>query len=168
MDFLNILQTGWDYIWQNPIAWFLQQSLLSQILILVGIIAISMAAVILIYYILKGVVYLLYYLFKGLYYLFKALFLGIHKLFELIIYGIPGKPKENEKIIASIPEQPFGQDSQSSQLIDSDDLDLPNYCSDCGRKITESLESLLISQGVAFCFYCGNEFKVTTPKAAEY
>ncbi|MHA2473182.1 MAG: hypothetical protein ACXAES_08115, partial [Promethearchaeota archaeon] len=83
LDFLNIWQTSWDYIWQNPITWFLQQSLLNQILIMVGIIAISIAAVILVYYVLKGVVYLLYYLFKGLYYLFKALFLGIYKLFEL-------------------------------------------------------------------------------------
>ncbi len=168
LDFFSILQTGWDYIWEAPIAWFLQQTLFSQILIIVGIIAVSIAAVILVYYILKGVVYLLYYLFKGLYYLFKALFLGIYKLFELIFYAISGKPREKKNIIKPTTDQPIVLDDQSPQIFERDDIDFPNFCSECGRKITESLEPLLISRGVAFCFYCGNEFKVTTSNGAEY
>lgn len=168
MDFFNILQTGWDYIWEDSIAWFFQQTLFSQILIIVGIIAVSIAAVVLVYYILKGVAYLLYYLFKGLYYLFKALLLGIYKLFELIFYAISGKPRKKKNYIKSTPDKPIVLNDQSPQIFENNDIEFPNYCTECGRKITESLEPLLISRGVAFCFYCGNEFKVTTSNGAEY
>jgi len=33
----SIFQTGWDYIWEDPIGWFLGLPLLNQILILIGI-----------------------------------------------------------------------------------------------------------------------------------
>ncbi|MHA1914778.1 MAG: hypothetical protein ACW986_05435 [Promethearchaeota archaeon] len=168
MDFWIIFQTGWDYIWENPIAWFLQQTLLSQILIIVGVVAISIAAVILVYYILKGLAYFLYYIFKGLYYLFKAIFLGCYKLFELLFYVISGKPRGKKQIITPPSDQPTVLIEPSPKMVERSEVEMPNFCTECGQKITESLESLLISRGVAFCFYCGNEFKVKMAKDASY
>ena len=155
-----IFQTGWDYIWKDPIGWFLELPLLSQILFIIVIVALSILAVILVYYILKGVVYLLYYLFKGLYYLFKGIFLGFYKLFEAIYYAISGKPKKKEEIIPQTPEAPTIPPHQVSNLTERNEIRFPNYCTECGQKITESMESLLISRGIAFCFHCGKEYEL--------
>ena len=87
----GILTTNWDIIWNDPIGWFLELSLFVQILIGIVLIAIAITALVLVYYILKGVAYLLYYLFKGLYYLFKGIYTGLSKLFEGLSYGISGK-----------------------------------------------------------------------------
>jgi len=156
----SIFQTGWDYIWKDPIGWFLELPLLSQILFIIVIIAISIIAVILVYYVLKGVAYLLYYLFKGLYYLFKGIFLGVYKLFEALYYAISGKQKKKEEIITQIPEAPTLPPQQVSNLIERNEIRFPNYCTECGQKITESMESLLISRRSAFCFHCGKEYEL--------
>jgi hypothetical protein len=100
---LSIFQTVWDRIWNDPIGWFLEFPLLGQILIIIGLIALTIAALVLVYYILKGVAYLLYYLFKGLYLLLKAIFTGIYKLFEGLFYAISGKPKKTAQKITPPP-----------------------------------------------------------------
>ena len=160
----TIFQTGWDYVWQDPIGWFLALPLLTQILVIVGIIALTIAAIVLVYYILKGVAYLLYYLFKGLYYLLKGIFLGIYKLLESLYYAISGKPKKKEETIPQTPQPPTIPPEQISNLIQQNEIRIPTYCTECGQKITESMGSLLTSRGVAFCFYCGKEFEI---RAAE-
>ena len=168
LAYWDIFQTSLDFIWEKPIAWFLQQPLLSQILIIVGIVALVIAAVILVYYILKGVVYLLSYIFKGLHYLFKGIFLGVYKLYELLYYAISGKPREKKQIITPAPEKSTDSIEQPSRIIERNDATFPKYCTECGQEITESLESLLISKGVAFCFYCGNQFKLKMAKFSNY
>jgi hypothetical protein len=160
----SIFQINWDYIWGDPIGWYLELPLLGQILIIVAIIALSILAVILVYYILKGVAYLLYYLFKGLYYLFKGIYLGLYKLFEALYYAISGKPKKKEEIIPKTPKSPPIPPQQATNLIEPNEIRIPNYCTECGQKITESLESLLISRGIAFCFYCGKEYELKIVK----
>jgi len=156
----SIFQTGWDVVWEDPVGWFLSLPILTQILVSIGLIAITIAALILVYYILKGVAYLLYYLFKGLYYLFKGIFLGIYKLFEALYYVISGKPKKKEVVIPQTLEPPSIPPTQISNLIQQNEIRIPNYCTECGEKITESMESLLTSRGVAFCFYCGKQFEI--------
>lgn len=153
-------QTGWDYIWEDPLGWFLELPLLIQTLFIITIIALSILAVVLVYYILKGVAYLLYYLFKGLYYLFKGIFLGLYKLFEILYYAISGKPKKQEELIPQTPESPTIPPQQASNLIERNEIRIPYYCTECGQKITDSMESLLISRGIAFCFYCGKQFEL--------
>ncbi len=156
----SIFQTGWDYIWEDPIGWFLGLPLLNQILILIGIIVLSILALVLVYYILKGVAYLLYYLFKGLYYLFKAIFLGLYKLFEALYYAITGKSKKKEETIPKPPEISAIPPHHVPNLIERNEIRIPSYCTECGQKTTKSMESLLISRGIAFCFYCGKGFKL--------
>jgi len=153
-------QTGWDYIWKDPIGWFLELPLFIQTLFIITIIALSILAVVLVHYILKGVAYLLYYLFKGLYYLFKGIFLGLYKLFEAIYYAISGKLKKKEEIIPQTPESLTIPSQQASNLIERNEISTPSYCTECGQQITESMESLLISRGIAFCFYCGKQFEL--------
>ena len=156
----SIFQTGWDYIWKDPVGWFLELPLLSQILMIIGIIALTILAVVLIYYVLKGVAYLLYYLFKGLYYLFKSIFHGLYKLFEALYYAISGKLKKKEEMTPQTPEVPTIPPQQVPNLIERNEIRIPSYCTECGQKITESMESLLISRGTAYCFYCGKDFEL--------
>lgn len=157
-----ILQTGWDSVWQDPIGWFLALPLLTQILVIIGIVALTIAAIVLVYYILKGVAYLLYYLFKGLYYLLKGIFLGIYKLIEALYYTISGKPKKRKESIPQTLEPPKIPPAQISNLITQNKIKIPTYCTECGQKITNSMQSLLTSRGVAFCFYCGKQFEIKT------
>ncbi|MFW9877122.1 MAG: hypothetical protein ACFFG0_28870 [Candidatus Thorarchaeota archaeon] len=159
---LNIFQSGWDYIWKDPIGWFLGLPLLNQILIIIGITILTILAFVLVYYILKGVAYLLYYFCKGLYYLFKGIFLGSYKLFEALYYAISGKPKKKENLIPNSPGVPIITPPQFDNLIERNEKRIPSYCTECGQKITESMESLLISRGIAFCFYCGAQFELKT------
>ena len=158
---LTILQAG-HVFWDDPIGWFLQLPLLFQIFIIIGLIALTIAALVLVYYILKGLTYLLYYIFKGLYYLFKGIFLGFYKLFEAFYHAISGKPKKNKQEISPPPEGPIIPREHFPSVIGRNEFKIPNYCTECGQQITESMSSLLISRGIGYCFYCGKEFKIQT------
>lgn len=157
---LNLLQSSWDVIWEDPITWFLELPLFSQIILVIGVIALLIGVIILIFYILKGVAYLLYYLFKGLYYLFKGIFIGLYKLFEALYYAISGKPKKwKGKILTTTDVQVTPVQQRLSQYgIERENI--PSYCTECGHKLTESMQSLLISRGSAYCFHCGMQFEL--------
>ena len=156
----GILTTTWDVIWNDPIGWFLELALFIQILIIIALIAIAIIALVLVYYIFKGVAYLLYYLFKGLYYLFKGIYTGLSKLFEDLSYAISGKPRKKGQTMPKISEESIGPPEYASNFEEIAEVKIPYYCTECGQKITESLNVLLTERGVAFCFYCGKEFKV--------
>lgn len=168
MVILNIFQSGWNLVWEDPIGWFLELPLLSQILVIIGIIALTIATIVLVFYILKGVAYLLYYIFKGSYNLLKGIFIGIYKLFEAIWYALTGKPK-NKKVKSSVLREPQSNPTNViSKLIERNEIRIVNYCTECGQKITDSMNSLLTSRGRAFCFYCGNEFKLKGIQNPQY
>jgi hypothetical protein len=162
---MGIMQTVWDRIWSDPIGWFLEFPLVGQILIIIGLIALTIAVLVLVYYILKGVAYLLYYLFKGLYLLLKAIFTGIYKLLEELFYAISGKPRKKVQKITPPSNVPINIPEYTPKSQEVTNVKIPYYCTECGQKITESMNSLLVSRGVAFCFYCGTEF---TLKKTEY
>ena len=165
MTDMGILTTVWDRIWSDPIGWFLEFPLRGQIVIIIGLIALTIAALVLVYYILKGVAYLLYYLFKGLYLLLKAIFTGIYKLFEELYYEISGKPRKKDQKITHPSSEPIQIPVNIPKFQDIKKEKIPYYCTECGQKITDSMNTLLTSRGVAFCFYCGKEFKLN--KAVE-
>ncbi len=48
MTDLTISQTGWDLIWQDPIGWFLALPLVGQILTIIVVILLAIAAIILV------------------------------------------------------------------------------------------------------------------------
>ncbi len=157
---LGILTTNWDILWNDPIGWFLGLSLLVQILVFVVLIAIAILALILVYYILKGVAYLLYYLFKGLYYLLKGIFTGLSKLLERLSYEISGKPRKKDQSTSPISKEYIEHPKHVSNFEEIAEVKTPYYCTECGQKITDSMGTLLNERGVAFCFYCGKEFKL--------
>jgi len=147
-------------LWNDPIGWFLELSLFFQVLIVIGLIAITIASLVLAYYILKGVAYLLYYLFKGLYHLFKVIYTGLSKLFEELSYAISGKPRKKDQGTPSTSKESIGSPEYTSHLKEIVEEKIPYYCTECGQKITDSLNTLLTERGVAFCFFCGKEFKL--------
>ncbi|MFW9897031.1 MAG: hypothetical protein ACFFD7_14590 [Candidatus Thorarchaeota archaeon] len=157
---IGIFGTGWDRIWNDPIGWFLEFPLLTQILIIIGLIAITIAVLVLVYYILKGLAYFLYYLFKGLYLFLKAIFTGIYKIFKDMYYVISGKSRKKPPVMPypSIKSNISPEYSSKYQEVKSEKI--PYYCTECGQKLTVSMSKLLTSRGIAFCFSCGKEFKL--------
>jgi len=160
MSEVNIFGVPWEEI----VNWYLAQPIYGQILVLVGLFALLALAVVIVYYVLKGVAYLVYYVIKGVYYLLKGIGLLFYKLFEGLYYAISGKPKKKEETIPQTPQPSTIPPEQISNLIRQNEIRIPTYCTECGQKITESMGSLLSSRGVAFCFYCGKEFEI---RAAE-
>ncbi|MHA1194377.1 MAG: hypothetical protein ACTSP9_19185, partial [Promethearchaeota archaeon] len=79
--------------WQEFLQWFLSVPLYGQVLVVVGAVAVLILALVVVYYVLKGVAYLIYYILKGVYLLLKAIFLGLYKLFEELYYAITGNPR---------------------------------------------------------------------------
>ena len=161
----GLLETVWDRIWNDPFGWFLEFPLFNQILIVIGLIALTIAAIVVVYYVLKGVAYLLYYIFKGLYLIFKSIYTGLSELLEDSTYTIFGKSRKKDQIITPPSNEPISSPANTSNFEEKTDLKIPYYCTECGQKLTKSMNALLTSRGVAFCFYCGEEFKL---KKAEY
>ncbi|MFX1313042.1 MAG: hypothetical protein ACFFHD_10560 [Promethearchaeota archaeon] len=150
--------------WQEIVDWYLAQPVYGQILILIGIFALLALAVVIVYYILKGVAYLVYYVLKGVYYLLKVIGLLFYKLFEALYYAISGKPKPNKKqdtvqqiptqvILVNKDEEPIVPIQKPVQIVQPD----VSYCSECGNKFSDSMLESLSERGFAFCIHCGNK-----------
>ncbi len=150
--------------WQEIVDWFLIQPIYAQILVLVGVFAVLTLAVILVYYILKGVGYLVYYILKGVYYLLKGIGLLVYKIFEGLYYAISGKPKpdKNQDTVQQAPpqvivikqvEEPIVPIQKTVQTIRPEVA----FCSECGNKFSDSMVQTLSERGVAYCIHCGNK-----------
>lgn len=155
--------------WQEFLQWFLSVPLYGQVLVVVGAVAVLILALVVVYYVLKGVAYLVYYILKGVYLLLKGIFLGIYKLFEEIYYAITGKPrpvkKEEESEIEVEPDASYVKvvEPQVESPIVMKDLAAiqPDaaYCSECGNQFTEQMQQKLHENGSTFCIYCGKGYK---------
>lgn len=156
-----------DVAWQGIVDWFLAQPIYGQILVLVGVIAVLALAVVIVYYVLKGVAYLVYYLLKGVYYLLKGIGLLIYKLFEGLYYIISGEPKPN-----TLQQQ--SQPQISKQMIQNTPIQKNfrevhpevTFCSECGNKFSDSMLHTLSENNVVFCIHCGKGFQ-TNPTVIE-
>ena len=145
-----------DVAWQEIVDWFVAQPIYGQILILVGVIAVLVLAVVIVYYVLKGVAYLVYYILKGVYYLLKGIGLLIYKLCEGLYYIISGKPKPNilqqqsqpqirKQIIQYAPIQKNSRETHHEVT----------FCSECGKKFSESMLHTLSENDIVYCIHCG-------------
>jgi hypothetical protein len=163
-DFSNIATA-----WQEIVNWFLAQPLFAQVLVIIGVVAVLVLAVILVYYVLKGIGYLIYYLFKGIYYLFKGIGLLIYKIFEGLYYVISGKPKPKKCCEVPNVQQPTQQQSTQPPQVKEEEPIVPiqktpqvvssevTFCSDCGSKFTDTMLQSLSDTGVAYCIHCGSK-----------
>lgn len=149
--------------WQAIVEWFLAQPIYAQVLVLIGVFAILILAVILVYYILKGVGYLVYYVLKGVYYLLKGIGLLFYKAFEGLYYAISGKPRPNPCCAPAQEQQVQPQVKQEEEPIvpiqKSEQIVRPEvaYCSECGNRFSDSMLQTLSERGVAYCIHCGNK-----------
>ena len=136
---MSIFSMGWEQIWEDPIEWFLNIPLLAQILISIVLLVIAIAVLVL-------VIYILTFIFRGLYKIIKTLF--------RFITGMPKK-------IATLPARPpIISENSLSNAFEVSSQTIPYYCTECGKTITESLRTLLVSGGTAFCLHCGKELKL--------
>ncbi|MFX0041941.1 MAG: hypothetical protein ACFE8L_03415 [Candidatus Hodarchaeota archaeon] len=149
---------------QEIVDWFLTQPLYGQILVLIGVVAILVLAVVIAYYVIKGVAYLVYYLLKGIYYLLKGIGLLFYKLCEAIYYAISGKEKPNankpEQQEAEVIQQPVQQVSQpqSQKVIQIVDHEAA-FCTECGKEFSAGMAQQLQDKGFVYCVHCGKGFK---------
>jgi hypothetical protein len=155
--------------------WFLSMSIPAQVLMIIGTVASLILAVLIVYFVLKGVGYLIYYILKGVYLLLKGIFEGLYKLFEEIYYDISGKPKpvkktpscEEQKVN---PPQTYVEPEITKPVLNQVETVQPNavYCSECGSQYTEKMLEQLAENGIAFCVYCGKGYKSTKVAAELY
>ena len=161
--------------WQEFMTWFLSMPIPAQVLMIIGTVASLILAVLIVYFVLKGVGYLIYYILKGVYLLLKGIFEGLYKLFEEIYYAISGKPKpvkktpscEEQKVN---PPQTYVEPEIIKPVLKQVETIHPNavYCSECGSQYTEKMLEQLAENGIAFCVYCGKGYKSTKVAAELY
>jgi hypothetical protein len=152
--------------WEEIVDWYLAQPIYGQILVLVGFFALLALAVVIAYYIIKGVAYLIYYIIKGIYYLLKGIGLLFYKLFEALYYAISGKqkPESNSAEEQQAPPQvekepePIIPVQRSYQTVHPDVA----FCSECGSKFSDSMVRTLSSKGFVYCIHCGKGFQSNT------
>ncbi|MHA2180046.1 MAG: hypothetical protein ACXAAH_01340 [Promethearchaeota archaeon] len=151
-------------IWEEIVNWFIVQPIYAQVLVLVGVIALLALAVVIVYYVLKGVAYLVYYVLKGVYYLLKGIGLLFFKIFEALYYAISGKPKpeccppaQEQQVAPQVEKQaePITPVQKTYQTINPDVA----FCSECGSKFSDSMVQTLSNKGFVYCIHCGKGFQ---------
>jgi len=149
---------------QEIVDWFLAQPLYGQILVLIGVVAVLALAVVIAYYVIKGVAYLIYYLLKGIYYLLKGIGLLFYKLCEALYYAISGKEKPNankpEHQETEVIQQPVQQVSQPQpqKVVQTVDPEAA-FCTECGKEFSVGMAQQLHDKGFVYCVHCGKGFK---------
>jgi hypothetical protein len=151
-------------LWEEIVNWFLAQPIYGQILVLVGVVALLALAVVIVYYVLKGVAYLVYYILKGVYYLLKGIGLLFFKAFEALYYAISGKPKpeccapvQEQQVPTQVEKQPepITPVQKTYQTVNPDVA----FCSECGSKFSDSMIQTLSNKGFVYCIHCGKGFQ---------
>ncbi|MFX1499704.1 MAG: hypothetical protein ACFFDH_01925 [Promethearchaeota archaeon] len=143
----------WENIFKNIgvwydtfVDWYLVQPIYGQVLAIIGIITLIALAITLVYYVIKGIAYLVYYIFKGIYLLLKYIGYGFYKLTEGFYYLVSGKTKPKKQ-------------ENSQKIIENNYISEYNYvleyCSECGRKLSNRMKFYFEKNGMAFCENCG-------------
>ena len=155
--------------------WFLSMPIPAQVLLIIGTVASLILAVVIVYFVLKGVGYLIYYILKGIYLLLKGIFEGLYIIFEEIYYDITGKPKPVKKVSISEEQkvsqpQTYVEPEIIKPALKEVETVQPNavYCSECGSQYTEKMLEQLAENGTAFCVYCGKGYKSNKVAAEQY
>jgi hypothetical protein len=148
----------WEYFingiefWYNTfIEWYLSAPIFAQVLAIIGLITIFALAITLIYFVIKGVAYLVYYLLKGLYLLLKYIGYGFYKLTEGFYLLVSGKSKS--------PKPDNSQNNIQNNIVSHQNYIL-EYCSECGRKVSEKMKSYFLKNGTTFCENCGTHLNL--------
>ncbi|MFX1366388.1 MAG: hypothetical protein ACFFCE_04540 [Promethearchaeota archaeon] len=148
----------WENIFDNIgfwydtfVEWYLEQPIYGQVLAIIGIIALIAFTITLIYYVIKGIAYLVYYIFKGIYLLLKYIGYGFYKLTEGFYYLVSGKAK---------PKKQESPQTIIENNYNSENHYILEYCSECGRKLSNRMKYHFEKNGMAFCENCGTRLTV--------
>jgi hypothetical protein len=156
--------------------WFTAADFLTQLLVIVGLVAVTVGIFALIYYIIKGVFWVLYQILKLFIELIKAIF-GIGKTFIPKTQPAPAttQPTANQQLIHQTIIQPnpnttsqptvqvtyvAAQPTQMAQPVQPTQTMSPSiqklHCPNCGQQFTAQMIQLIAKDGKTFCEYCGN------------
>ena len=135
--------------WYNAfIEWYTSAPIYAQVFAIIGLITLLALAITLLYFIIKGIAYLVYYIFKGLYLLLKYIGYGFYRLTEGFYFLVSGKSKPSKQVISH-------RNIQNN--FTNDYHYILEYCSECGRKISERMKLHFEKNGMAFCENCGKQ-----------
>ena len=135
--------------WYNEfVEWYISAPIYGQVFAIIGLITLLALAIILVYYVIKGIAYLVYYTFKGVYLLLKYIGYGFYKLTEGFYFLVSGKskPSKQESSHTNIQNTTINQYNY-----------ILEYCSECGRKISERMKLHFENNGMSFCENCGKQ-----------
>ncbi|MHA2392931.1 MAG: hypothetical protein ACXAEX_13375 [Promethearchaeota archaeon] len=150
MDWDDIVDT--IYLWYNEFfEWYSVQPIYGQIFIIIGVIALLTLAIVLVYYVIKGIAYLIYYILKGVYYLLKGIGLGFFKLCEGFYYLVSGEEK---------PAKSTQNEESQTIMQHNDNSNNFLYCSECGQRFSIKMTNQIYTNGTVFCANCGKQFRV--------
>ncbi|MHA2005883.1 MAG: hypothetical protein ACXABO_00100 [Promethearchaeota archaeon] len=155
--------------WEEIVNWYIAQPIYGQILVLVGVFALLALAVVIVYYVLKGVAYLVYYILKGVYYLLKGIGLLFYKICEALYYAISGKPKPGSNVQAQVQPVPIQVVKEPEPITPIQKVYQPvnpdvGFCSECGNKFSDSMIQTLSNKGFVYCIHCGKGFQANSVK----
>ncbi|MFX1574677.1 MAG: hypothetical protein ACFFB0_18225 [Promethearchaeota archaeon] len=150
MDWSNIFEN--IYVWYNEfVNWYILQPIYVQILSVIGILTLLSLAIVLIFYLIKGIAYLIYYILKGIYYLLKGIGYGFFKLSKGFYNLISGKSNSKQQK----EDDSFPREESNRKTI--------MYCPECGKSFSEKMIMKLKSNELIFCVNCGKQFKLIEP-----
>ncbi|MFO7794612.1 MAG: hypothetical protein ACQERB_01250 [Promethearchaeati archaeon] len=133
--------------WNKFVDWFIIQPLFAQILVIVGIFAIIVATIFIIYYIC----------------------LGVYKFFHAIYKAILGEEKPIEKTINTNSSKEINSEIYRNRPRTSG-IQIKNpkgvhFCSECGVEFSDKITGLLLSRGMVYCDNCGKKYETKSIKS---
>ncbi len=138
--------------WYNIfVEWYLSAPIVAQVFAIIGLVTIFALAVTLVYFAIKGVAYLVYYILKGLYLLLKYIGYGFYKLTEGFYLLVSGKKK---------PSKAKSSQTNIQNTVSYHQNYILEFCSECGRKVSDRMKVNFEKNGMTFCENCGTQLNL--------
>lgn len=149
VDFWTVFMTFKD--------WFLTVPFIIQVLIIAALTAITVGALVLTYYVIKGVFWLIFQIFKLFIELFKVIF-GINRDKKINAPTTQPASKTVQTQVSSRPTLPTVAITPAVQT------QIPTatkmFCPNCGQSFTDSMIALVQKNGKTFCEFCGAQVEI--------
>ncbi|MHA1519811.1 MAG: hypothetical protein ACTSRK_06465 [Promethearchaeota archaeon] len=140
-----------------------------QILIFVGLIALTVLTLSLVYYLVKGVLYLTFYIVKGSLYL---AYYSVKLPLQIVFYTLKGitqlvfmpftyhRPHNHRRIRAHVIVRASYPEIKT-KTPGEETIKINHFCPTCGKPFTSVMENLFVTSDRCFCESCGAKAEIT-------
>ncbi len=141
-----------------------------QIMIFVGLIALTVLALSLVYYLVKGVLYLTFYIVKGSLYL---TYYSVKLPLLIVYYTLKGitqlvfmpftdhRPHNHRRVRAHVMVRASYPEIKTKTPEGEKTVKINHFCPTCGKPFTSVMENLFVSNNRCFCEACGSKAEIT-------